>query len=86
MGNPIDLNNSAVRHPINNLEEQHRTSKLIMEQNHKQEIKNMTSQTQKLIEATKAQVELNQAQTSAYQEEIESLRNKMETLTQGTMH
>ena len=83
VGNPIDLNNSAVTHLINNLEEQHRMSKLIMEQNHKQEIKNMTSQTQKLIEATKAQVELTQAQTSAYQEEIESLRNKMETLTQA---
>ena len=54
-----------------------------MEQNHKQEIRNMTSQTQKLIEATKVQVELIQAQTSAYQEEIESLRNKKETLTQA---
>ena len=43
----------------------------------------MTSQTQKLIEVTKAQVELIQAQTSAYQEEIESLRNKMEILTQA---
>ena len=40
-----------------------------MEQNHKQEIKNMTSRTQKLIEVTKAQVELTQAQTSDYQEE-----------------